>query len=182
MHSDCKPPSPLNAKTMICTKHYLNSINMNTRIFLGLLFLSSLSVLSCRKAAFGDQVILVTGTEVGPIVKFTVENTPSEYLVTATSTQKAPQNINVTFALDTAAVAAYNKENRTTYYVAPAAAITITNLSTVIKAGSSASTAVSVKIISTSPLVDGRSYLIPLSIKSVTGGDMGVLESSRTIF
>lgn len=162
-------------------KKIINNMKMKANIYLGLI-LSILCIAGCKKGDYGKPVILVTGTDVHPIVKFSVENTPAEYIVTATATHKAPQDINVTFAFDTTAVARYNKENNTTYYVVPEAAIDITNLSTVIKAGSSGSTPVSVKVISTSPLVDGRSYLIPLSIKTISSEDMTVLESSRTIF
>jgi hypothetical protein len=154
---------------------------MKAKIYLGFALIC-LSIASCKKAKFGDPVILVTGTEVSPIVKFTVENTPAEFSVTATSTIKAEEDINVKFELDTAAVTQYNAEHRTTYYVVPQNAVEITNLSTIIKTGSSASSAVSVRVISTSPLIDGRSYLIPLSIKQVDGGNMTVLEPSRTIF
>jgi len=154
---------------------------MKAKIYLGL-FLSSLLILSCKKTEFGDPVILATGTEVSPIVKFSVENTPAQYSVTATATHKASEDINVTFELDTAAVTKYNAENKTTYFTVPAAAIEITNLATIIKAGTSSSTPVSVKVISTSPLIDGRSYLIPLTIRSISGKTMTVLESSRTIF
>lgn len=153
---------------------------MKAKIYLGLALIY-LCALSCKKAAFGDPVILVTGTEVSPIVKFSVENTPSEFAVTATSTYKAAQDIKVDFEFDGAAVERYNKEHNTTYFTVPQDAIEITNLSTVIKAGGAASTPVSVKVVSTSPLVDGRSYLIPLTIKSTSGGGE-VLESSRTIF
>lgn len=148
------------------------------KIYLGILV--ALYALSCKKAGFGDEVILITGTEVTPLVKFAVENTPSEYSVTATSTHRAIEDMQVSFALDTAAVAGYNKEHNTTYYAVPAGAIDVTNLETVIKAGSATSTPVSVKVISTSPLIDGRSYLIPLTIKEVNGGV--VLESGRTIY
>lgn len=137
---------------------------------------------SCKKVKFGEPVLLVTGTEVSPIVKFTVENTPSEYLVTATSTYKAEEDITIWFELDTAALNKYNSEHSTTYYAVPAQSIDITNLKTEIKAGHSSSSAVSVKVISTSALIDGRSYLIPLSIRQTKGGNMKVLESSRTIF
>lgn len=154
---------------------------MRTKIYLGLILIS-LIVQSCKKTSFGDAVILVTGTEVDPIVKFTVENTPAEYAVSATSTHKAPEDINVVFEFDPEAVDKYNTEKNTTYYTVPDGAIEITGLSTVIKAGTSASTPISVKVISTSPLIDGRSYLIPLTIKQVTGGNMSVLESGRTIF
>lgn len=156
-------------------------MKMKAKISLGLILLS-LCVLSCKKSNFGEPVILVTGTEVNPVVKFSVENTPAEYSVTATATYKATEDINVTFELDTAAVGRYNKEHNTTYYAVPESAIEISDLATLIKAGSSASSPVTVKVISTSPLIDGRSYLIPLTIKNVTGDDMTVLESSRTIF
>lgn len=163
---------------------------MRTKIFPGPIlsvFLFMLLLVSgCKKNTkaddFGNPVILITGTEVYPIVKFSVENTPSQYLVTATSTEKATEDMNVTFALDTAAVTAFNKEHNTTYSIVPAGAIDISQLSTVIKAGSAASTPAIVKVISTSPLIDGRSYLIPISITNVTGGKMSVLGSSRTIF
>jgi hypothetical protein len=153
---------------------------MKAKIYLGIA-LMVLCAISCKKASFGDPVILVTGTEVTPIVKFSVENTPSEYSVTATSTYKAAEDINVEFEFDANAVEKYNAEHNTTYYTVPETAIEIKNLSTVIKAGGAASTPVSVKVISTAPLVDGRSYLIPLTIKSISGGGT-VLESSRTIF
>lgn len=154
---------------------------MKAKIYL-VLILSMLVISSCKKSKFGDPVILVTGTELYPIVKFSVENTPAQYSVTATATEKATEDIDVTFVLDTMAVEKFNTEHRTSYFTVPSSAIDLAGLSTVIKAGSSASTPVSVKVISTSSLVDGRTYLIPLSIKTVTGNQMHVLESSRTIF
>ena len=141
-----------------------------------------LSVMSCQKADFGKHVILAAGTQTSPIVKFAVEDTPAEFDVTATSTQKADADINVTFEFDPAAVDKFNAEHNTTYSVVPQEAIDVSGLSTLIKAGYSTSSPVIVKVVSTSPLIDGRSYLIPLTIKTVTGGDMSVLESSRTIF
>jgi len=161
-------------------------MKMKTKLFLGFALFSSLFVLlvvtSCKKAVFGDPVILATGTEVSPILKFAVQDTPSTYLVTATSTEKADQDITVTFAFDSAAIKSYNAANNTTYFVVPPSAINVQNLTTVIKAGTSASTPVTVKIISTQPLKDGRSYLIPLTITSVSGGNMKVLNASKTAF
>lgn len=161
-------------------------MKMKTKLFLGFALFSFLFVLlvvtSCKKAQFGDPVILATGTEVSPILKFAIQDTPATYLVTATSTQKADQDITVTFAFDSAAIKNYNAANNTTYSVVPLSAIDIQNLTTVIKAGTSASTPVSVKIISTLPLKEGRSYLIPLTITTVSGGNMNVLNSSKTVY
>lgn len=160
---------------------------MKIKISMGLILSSTLCILlsvsGCKKSDFGKPVILVTGTEVNPLVKFAVAATPATYAVTATSTEKSQTDVNVTFALDTAAVTRYNAEHNTAYYAVPDSAIDIEGLSTVINAGSSTSTPVTVKVISTSPLIDGRSYLIPLSIKTISSGNgMSVLESSKTIF
>ncbi|MEI9959470.1 MAG: DUF1735 domain-containing protein [Ferruginibacter sp.] len=163
-------------------------INIKTSLA-AILLLSMLSGLSCKKktvfgaeTVFGEDKILITGTESYPIVKFSVENTPAQYLVTATATKKVIADTKVTFALDTAAVTKFNKEHNTTYFTVPVAAVDLSGLETTIKAASSASTPAIVKMVSTSSLIDGRSYLIPISITTVTGGDIGVLESSRTIF
>jgi hypothetical protein len=157
-------------------------MKLTAKTYWGSMVILLLCVISCKKSDFGKPVILITGTEVNPVVKFAVENTPAEFLVTATSTYKAEEDMHVTFAIDTAAVASYNKEHHTTYYVAPAAAFEVSGLPTLISSGTSTSTPVSVKVISTSPLIDGRSYLIPLSITGIAGGKMKLLESSRTIF
>src|SRR4051812_3542796 len=129
---------------------------MNKRLSPGFLLLTSLFALllstGCKKkdGDVGKPVVLITGTESYPVVKFTVENTPSTYLVSATFTEKASEDIRVSFALDTAAVATFNKTHNTTYFVAPAAAVDLSNLETVIKAGSSISSSATVKVISTS--------------------------------
>lgn len=153
---------------------------MKTKISLAAAFIS-LWGLGCQKAEFGDAKLLIAGTEVSPVVKFTVENTPSEYSVVASSTVKLDKEAQVVFELDPAAVERYNEEHKTTYYAVPPEAIEVTGLNATIAAGSASSSPVSVKVISTSPLIDGRSYLIPLTIRSVSGTSNGVLESSRTI-
>jgi hypothetical protein len=162
----------------------LKKIIMKRLIYVGFALAAILIVLvvGCKKSEFGDPKILATGTEVSPIVKFTVENTPAVFSVTATATHKATEDITVDFEFDPAAVDDYNTKNNTTYYSVPETAIELSGLSTLIKAGSAASTPATVKVITTSPLLDGRSYLIPLTIKQVIGGNMTVLESSRTIF
>ena len=65
-------------------------MKINIKISLGaILLLSMLFGLSCKKkTVFGEDKILITGTESYPIVKFAVENTPSQFLVTATATKK----------------------------------------------------------------------------------------------
>ncbi len=131
---------------------------------------------------YGKEVILVTGTESDPLVKFVVEDTPSSYIVTASATGKVAEDVNVEFALDTTLVSTYNGTHNTNYYAIPASAIEIDNTNVTIEAGSASSTGVNVKIVSTEDFKDGRTYIIPVTIKSVSGGNMDVLTASNTIY
>lgn len=136
---------------------------------------------ACRKYKGYKDVILITGTETNNLIKFTVENTPSSYGVTASATGKVTQDITVNFAVDTSLVKAYNAQVDANYYAAPAGSYTISGNTGVIKAGTNVSAPVTVQVTSTANLVDGRSYIIPVTIRSVSGS-LSVLESSRTVY
>lgn len=131
---------------------------------------------------YGKEVILVTGTEESPLVKFVVEDTPSSYIVTASSTGKVSNDVTVNFAQDNSLVDTYNTAHSTNYFAIPESAVKVVGSEGVIKAGSAASTGVTVSIVSTEDFINGRTYVIPITIKSVEGTGMDVLESSRTIF
>jgi hypothetical protein len=136
---------------------------------------------ACKKYKSFKDVILITGTETNKLVKFTVENVPSSFGVTASASGKVDEDITVNFAVDTSLVAVYNEERSANYYPAPAGSYEVSANSGVIKAGTNTSDPIAVRIISTASFIDGRTYVIPVSIKNVTGA-LSVLESSRTIF
>jgi hypothetical protein len=136
---------------------------------------------SCKKYKDAPDVILITGTENTKIVKFTVEGVPSSFGVTASATTKVDQDITVSFDIDTSLVATYNVETSAKYYPAPTGSYDISGKTGVIKAGTNISDPITVHVLSTASLIDGRSYVIPVTIKSVTG-PFSVLEPSRTVF
>ncbi len=131
---------------------------------------------------YNKNVILVTGTDTDPMVKFVVEDTPASYTVTASATEKVTEDVAVTFAQDNSLVAAYNAEHKTNYYAVPDGAVEIDGTEGIIKAGRASSTGITVKIISTENFKDGRAYVIPVTINSVKGGNMDVLPASKTVF
>ncbi|KAB2808170.1 MAG: DUF1735 domain-containing protein, partial [Paludibacter sp.] len=131
---------------------------------------------------YGKEVILVTGTESNPLVRFTVENTPATYTVTASATGKVTEDVKVVFAQDNSLVEAYNEEHKTSYYAIPESAVEVDATEGVIKAGSASSTGIHVRVVSTEDFIDGRVYVIPVTIKSVSGGKLEVLDASKTIF
>lgn len=141
------------------------------------------SMFSCAEGDsfdYNKNVVLVSGTETSPVVKFVVEDTPSTYAVTATATNKVSENVNVTFAIDNSLVDSYNEAHNTNYFSVPEGTVTLENAETVIEKGKVFSTPATVKIISTENLDDARVYVIPVTIQQVDG--LEVLAPSKTIY
>lgn len=162
---------------------------MKTKIFLKSIMLFAIGAFlleSCTskgdKFDYNKEVILITGTDSDPLVKFVVEDTPASYIVTATSTGKVPEDVTVTFALDNSLVDEYNTKHKTNYYEIPESTVELVGTEGVIKAGNASSTGVTVRIVSTDNFKDGRAYVIPVTITSVKGGNMEILPISKTIF
>lgn len=140
-----------------------------------------LGTTGCKKSVDFHDVVLITGTETEKLVRFNVEGAPSNYGITASVTGKVNENTAVDFAIDTSMVALYNAEVSGSYYPAPAGSYELSSGSSVIRAGSNTSDPISVTIVSTDKFVEGRSYLIPVTITKVSGG-LAILEASKTIY
>lgn len=126
--------------------------------------------------------LLVTGTEDTPVQSFVVEDTPSSYGITVQSTRKVDKDVHVTVAVDTSLVAAYNAANGTNFYPIPLSCVRLESPNLTIPAGAALSTATSVSVTSTEDFVEGRTYLIPVTITDAEGGTTDVIEASRTLY
>ncbi len=132
---------------------------------------------------YDKKGIFVTGTESNPLVKFSVEDTPSTYALTAQTTQKAESDIKVKFSIDNSLVESYNAKNRASYFAVPEGTVELDNSEVTISKGSALSSTAQVKVVSTEGWDDSRTYVIPVTIKSAsnTSGE-SVIEASRTIY
>lgn len=161
-------------------------MRQNKYFISALCIVASLITVSCTsegdKFDYNKKVLLVTGTDTDPLKKFVVEDTPASYIVTATATDKVTEDVTVTFNQDNSLVEAYNAEHNTNYYVVPENAVKMEGSEGVIKAGRASSTGVTVRVVSTENFKEGRTYVIPVTIKEVKGGDYEVLAPSKTIF
>lgn len=158
---------------------------MKTNIVKNFLYVAVVGIFACGctegdKFDYEKNVVFITGTEVSPVIKFVVEDTPASYAVTASVAKKVDKDVKIEFAVDNSLVEAYNKANNTSYYEVPEGTITIENTDAVIEAGTAYSSAATVKVISTENLQDGRAYVIPVTMKSVDG--MDVLQPSKTVY
>lgn len=150
-------------------------------------------ILLCLAATFyscsGDDkfdpdknYLLFTGTDINPIVGFQLDDTPSTHYITTSSTRKLDEDVVVSYEIDNDALTAYNEKNKTNYFAVPGSSMKLLTTSDTINAGKAASNGVGVQIISTEDWVEGRIYVVPVSIKSVTGGDVEIMNSSKTVF
>lgn len=148
-----------------------------------LIAIIGVSAYGCKdgdKFDYDKNVVFITGTEVSPVIKFVVEDTPASYAVTASAAKKVDKDVKIEFAVDNSLVETYNKANSTSYYEVPEGTITIENTNAVIEAGTAYSNAATVKVVSTENLQDGRAYVIPVTMKSVDG--LEVLQPSKTVY
>lgn len=159
-------------------------IAMTKYIKFGIIAALALLLGSCTEADKFDpnkEVLVMTGTDESPLLKFTVEDTPSTYPVTVSATGKVKEDITVNIKIDTDLVEKYNAENKTSYYAVPEGAVSLEKSQVVIEKGKATSQISLLSVLSADDFVDGRIYVIPVTITDVKG-NLEVLESSRTIY
>ena len=115
------------------------------------------------------SALFLSGTENNPIVKFVVE-----------STKKVDSDGKVELAIDASKVDEYNAANGSNYVAAPEGSVELEQSTVTISAGAAISSAANVKVLSTEELVEGRNYVIPVTMKTVSNGD--VIPTCKTIF
>lgn len=143
--------------------------------------------LSCVKGdkfSYGKEVFYMLGTDQIPIDKIVVEdNPPAVYAVNVGATGKVSSDATIELNVgDEAALAKYNEEHGTSYQIVPSDMYTVDKPSVVIKAGYAVSESCTITITNYSFIKNGVAYMIPVSIKSVSGSSNEVLETSRTTY
>src|SRR5690606_34285014 len=125
--------------------------------------------------------VLLTGTDVNALATFQLDDTPSIRYVTTSATRKVNEDVIVDYQIDNNALEAYNQKNKTSYYPIPESSVKLLDTRDTINAGKAASNGIRVQVVSTENWIDGRSYVIPVSIQSVSNGDLEVLASAKTV-
>lgn len=140
---------------------------------------AAMMLTACSGTEFNDAVY-VTGTLASSNVKFLVDG-QSSLGVTVTSSTKAEEDVVVHMKAMPELIEAYNRKTGRNYQCPPNDAYTISGDKVIIKAGSAQSTAISVSA-DGDKLQEGIGYCLPVSITDVDGGELDVMESSRTAY
>lgn len=157
---------------------------MTKYLKLGIFAALALMLGSCNEADRFDptrEVLVLDGTAETPLVKFAVETVPAVYPVTVSATGKVAEDITVSLKIDNSLVEKYNAENKTSYFETPEGSVELSKSQVVISKGSAISDVSNLTIVSDADFIDGRIYMIPVTITDVKG-DLELLESSRTAY
>ena len=151
----------------------------------GILAACAFAFAGCVEGDFFDpspEGIVMTGTDVNPMIKFAVEEDAATYPVTVSATGPVSEDVKVSIKIDNSLVDAYNQAYKTSYYALPDNATALSATEVVIAKGKTSSEASLFSIVSRDAFQDGRIYVVPVTISTVSGGGLGVIESSRTLY
>jgi len=113
--------------------------------------------------AFGTQSTLTV---------YLIDSAQSYYFGAAYGGLGTPsKDINITFALDTAAITTYNTAHGTSYQVLPEKSYTLSGLSAVIKAGQTGSSALTLSV-QAKQLSAGTKYMLPVKMTGISSGKL----------
>ena len=144
------------------------------------LFALILGATGCKKDSdFGDALYM-TGTLTSSNVRFLVDGQSSMGL-TVSSTAKADAEVKISLKALPELLDAYNKTTGRNCLFPPAGSYSIDGAEVLIGAGQYQSTQIKVNAES-DKLQEGVAYCLPISITSVEGGGLDVLETSRTAY
>ncbi|SES83942.1 DUF1735 and LamG domain-containing protein [Prevotella sp. kh1p2] len=128
---------------------------------------------------FGDAVF-VTGTLSSANIRFLVDG-QSSMALTVSSSAKATSNVDITISADPGKLASYNATTGRQAILPPEGSYSLSSDKVTIEAGKAQSSSVEITA-DADKLQEGQAYCLPVSITKVSGGDLDVLEASRTAY
>jgi len=150
------------------------------KYLLPVLFLSGWFI-SCDNPEDFKDVIYFTGTDVSPILKYSLEE-PTNIGLSVRSSTKVSGNVKVGVKVNEALLEQFNKENGTSYKALPTNVYSFDAKSATIESGKYASEPFYLDIKSIDDFKDEDTYCLPIEISDVQEGNMPVLESSRVMY
>jgi len=128
-----------------------------------------------------DNSLYINGAAADPLRIITVGDANSTTSILVRTAAPAKQTITVNLAVQQSALDAYNKRNDANYELLPAEFYTLSATSLTIEQGkvSTPELTVTIKPFTEELSKTGKKYAIPLSIVSVSGADLSVLQGEK---
>lgn len=139
-----------------------------------------LCVTSCKSGPDYGDAVYMTGTLQSSTIRFLVDGQSSLGL-TVTATNKAEGDVKVTLKEAPELLESFNASTGRKCVLPPAGSYSVEGSEVVINSGKIQSSQIKINADS-EQLQEGVSYCLPVSIVSVEGGNLNVLEASRTAY
>ena len=153
---------------------------MNMKIKKIILFAATAVLAACTNPVKPYDAIYMTDAQTNPDKSITIDVTPDGTSLTVSSSVNATEDIQVEIAVDTTLLESYNNRYGKNYLAVPENCFEFSSTSVTIRAGHNMSEAANLIINSIAEFKEGRTYCLPVTIRSTTA--MKVLEPSRTLF
>lgn len=137
--------------------------------------------ITCKESPGYRDIIYFTGTESTNVISIAADE-PTSLGLTVTASDKVAHDISVNIEVCPELINDLNKKTGRNFSLMPDGSYTLSSRKAVIKTGNHVSEQVELIINSTDEIEGGINYCIPVTIVSVDGNEISVLESSRTIF
>lgn len=136
---------------------------------------------ACKESAEYRDVIFFTGTESSNIVSIAADG-PTSLGLTVTASDKVSSDMIINLQIRPELIDELNKKKGRSYSTLPEGSYSLSSNKALLYSGENVSEQVEFIIHSTDGMEGGITYCVPISILSVEGNGMSVLEASRTIY
>lgn len=136
---------------------------------------------ACKKNKIVTDAIFITKTNNVDSRILVLDGATASTKITAGASELVSNDVEVRFSVDPGLVDSYSKDTGIGYTLLPVAGYSIPQLSCLIKKGTNISESINVIINSWSGYDPVKTYLLPISIQSVSG-DLTMLQNSKTVY
>lgn len=150
--------------------------------YIPVFFLLLIAIYACKKNDLNKNVVYLAAAETNNVTTLTVENTGGEFVILSKSSKPVSSPVTINVTADNSLIDAYNQLNDKHYSALPANSYELSAETQTIAAGTNLSDKISLKIISVANFEDGKTYMVPIRIQSISGGSTSILEASKTLY
>ncbi len=152
-------------------------------ILFGMIFLSILSNISCKKTIkVPDNQIYLNGLDVSStVVLLVAAGTPSVTPITVGSVNPVSTNVVADIRPAPELLSTYNKLNNTNYPILPSGSYALSGTQATINAGANVSNVINLNMVSLANIKQGVIYLLPVTIVNSSGG-VPVMKALQTVY
>lgn len=145
---------------------------------------AAMALTACQKSQEYYEGVYIVGTEGKEVTaSLVVDEGPAALGINVAASNVVNEDLEVTLQSKPELVASFNKEYKKNYELLPADAYRLENTTLLIQKGKHiGAEGVRLSIVDRSKMKIGTTYLLPVSITHVKGGDFAVVEASRTIY